>query len=148
MARLSGARTMRPGYQASSINASIARLAGFRSTRSAVGERSSRPSHNRRARYRRGGLSHALSHGLSHGLSHDLPGSGPIAPPAREVVVGCLAKRQTADTSGGDAAGFALLRGSSAPWDRGTWSVPVQAGDNARGCTLFATVETTSGFSG
>jgi hypothetical protein len=85
----------------------------------------------RKVLYRRGGPSHALSHGLSHGLSHDLPGSGPTVPPAREVVVGGLAKQANGRYFGGDVAGFAVLRGSSVPWDRGTWSVPVEAGDNA-----------------
>ena len=108
----------------------------------------------RKMLYRRGGLSHALSHGLiishglSHGLSHDLPGSGPIAPPAREVVVGCWAKQTNGRYFGGDAAGFALLRGSSAPRDRGTCSVPVEAEITPAAAPLFATVEITSGFSG
>ena len=86
-ARFFGGLTMRPGWKAISISENIARLTGFRSRRSAIGVRSSRPSPQPPARkllYRRGGLSHALSHGLSHGLSHDLPGAGPILPPARE----------------------------------------------------------------
>ena len=86
----------------------------------------------RKVLYRRGSISHALS----HGLNHDLRGSGPIVPPARAVVVGGSAKQTNGRYFGGDAAGFALLRGSSAPWDRGTCSAPVEAGDNARGCTF------------
>jgi hypothetical protein len=39
--------------------------------------------------------------------------SGPIVPPAGEVVVGGLAKQTNGKYFGGDAAGFALLPGSS-----------------------------------
>jgi hypothetical protein len=75
---------------------------------SAIGVRSSRPSHNRwpaKVLYRRGGLRHGLrhGHGLSHRLGHDLPGASPIVPPAC-AVVGGSAKRQAADISGGRCA--------------------------------------------
>jgi hypothetical protein len=87
----------------------------------------------RKVLYRRG----SLSHGLSHGFSHDFAGVGPHRPTrARGSSSEVQRSRQTADTSGGDAAGFALLRGSSPLWDRGTCSVPVEAGDSARGCTF------------
>ena len=86
----------------------------------------------RKVLYRRGSISHALS----HGLNHDLRGSGPIVPPARAVVVGGSAKQTNGRYFGGDAAGLVFLRGSWAPWDRGTCSAPVEAGDNARGCTF------------
>ena len=78
---------MRPGFEASAINVSIARLTGFHSRHSVIGARGSRPKPQAPARkvlYRRGVLSHALSQGLSHGLSHDFPVSSPIVPPARE----------------------------------------------------------------
>jgi len=46
MARLFGGRITRLGFKVSSISVSIARLTGFHSRRSAIGVRSSRPSHN------------------------------------------------------------------------------------------------------
>jgi hypothetical protein len=69
----------------------------------------------RKVLYRRGSISHVLSHGLSYRLSHDLPGWAPIVPPARKVVFGDLAKQTKGRYLGGEAAGLALLRGSSEP---------------------------------
>jgi hypothetical protein len=47
-----------------------------------------------------------LSHGLRHGLSHDLPGVRPHRPTsARGSSSEVQRSEQTADTSGGDAAG-------------------------------------------
>ncbi|HWN52084.1 MAG TPA: hypothetical protein VNO18_20100 [Xanthobacteraceae bacterium] len=49
----------------------------------------------RKVLYRRGSIRHAPS----HGLNHDLPGSGPIVPAARAVVVGGSAMETNGDTS-------------------------------------------------
>src|ERR1700680_2348843 len=102
----------------------------------------------RKMLYRRGDISHALSHGLSHGLSHDLPGSGPIVPAAREVVVGGSAnqtngrylKAMRPDSRFSEVA----RRHGIAERVLFRWKQEI----TPAAAPLFATVEITSGFSG
>jgi len=121
--------------RASSINVSIARLAGFRSTRSAIGER--------KVLYRRGSISHALRR-LVMTCRGRAPSSHPRARSSSEV----QRSRQTADTSEAmrpdSRFSEVARRHGIAERVLFRWKQEI----TPAAAPLFATVEITSGFSG